>query len=185
MIRLSRFVLPALVITFVAGTAAWLLNRKSDAPASSPSGPAKAVPASFASQAAVLNLTPDREAHLDMGMLGLGSIRELALTLNQKGQGKIRQVESSCSCLQTLGAPAGEDASPLLKARYMAVRPGPVEVNLAFSRTGADGREEILTAKVTGTVGGGDPAWSEQLVEMVKAPPPPKPELDETGVVSA
>lgn len=137
----------------------------------------------------MLKLSETHPAALEMGLLGLGSILELNLTLQPDGTGALTQVESSCSCLQPLsqpGAGSGEGKPQILRARYMAVRPGAVDVTLAFVRKGMDGKEQILSARVTGTVGAGDAALADRLAEMVKSPLPPRAVAqDETGLVSA
>jgi rhodanese-related sulfurtransferase len=135
----------------------------------------------------VLKLSENSPAPLEMGLLGLGSILELDLTLQPEGSGGLTEVESSCSCLQPLSQPGAfaEGQPQRLRARYMAVRPGPVDVTLAFGRKEADGKEQILSARVTGTVGAGDAALADRLAEMVKSPLPPRMAQDETGVVTA
>ncbi|MES2707069.1 MAG: rhodanese-like domain-containing protein [Verrucomicrobiota bacterium] len=183
MIRIHKYLLPAAVVLGM-GTAVFLAVRKSPSP---PVAQAQVEAASFTRQAAALKPGNGSAAEVNLGLLGLGSIRELDLTLNFEGTAGIQQVESSCSCLQPLGGPRAlaDGKTQNLQARYMAVRPGPVDVTLAFSRTGADGKEEILTARVTGTVAAGDTALAERLAEMVKAPLPPRADRDESGVVSA
>lgn len=179
----KKFSFPAAAVTLVLGFAAFWALKKS--PALRPV-PRAEVAASFVSQSAVLPLREDSPA-VEIGLLGLGSIRGLDLTLSPEDAGGITQVESSCSCLQPLGLPrpSSDGKSRILRARYLAVRPGPVDVTLAFSRRSVDGKEELLTAQVTGTVAGGDAAVAEHLAEMVKTPMPPPPDNDGTGVVDA
>lgn len=144
--------------------------------------------ASFEKQAANLDPGKSGAAPLDLGEMGLGSIRELVLTLESGSvPNGFERVESSCSCLQPLTQPTlfSVGNPQHVRARYLAVRSGPIDVTLAFSRRNPEGKEEILTARVTGKVAEGDESLSTQLTEMVKTPLPARPASDPVGVVSA
>jgi rhodanese-related sulfurtransferase len=106
---------------------------------------------------------------LDLGSLPLGSIHEIDFSVAQMPQGRAGAVESSCSCLQPLGWEEGRSPGvPALRARYFAVRPGPIDVQLAVNRPGGGDRPAIV--RITGEVLPGDPDLSGRLSELVRVP---------------
>jgi rhodanese-related sulfurtransferase len=105
----------------------------------------------------------------DLGRLPLGSITELTFTVEQMKPGRPGAVESSCSCLQPLGWEDGSSPGiPAIRARYFAVRPGPIDVQLAVNAP--EGNGPPATVRVTGEVLPGDPAMAANLSELVRLP---------------
>lgn len=105
----------------------------------------------------------------DLGQLSLGSIKELTFTVEGMKPGRPGAVESSCSCLQPLGWEDGPSPGlPAIRVRYFAVRPGPIEVQLAVNAPGGGGPP--ATVRVTGAVLPGDPALAANLSDLVRLP---------------
>lgn len=115
-----------------------------------------------------LNLMATEEPVIDLGNMPLGAVRDLKFDLAGLEGGQVKEVQSSCSCLQTMG-PASAQPS-VLEGRYFAVRAGRVDVSLAFSRVDAAGKPGIFTARIIGGVLPGDEALAARLTEFTKHP---------------
>lgn len=120
-----------------------------------------------------------------LGELTLGSIH--LLRLNAGPAAPVHSVAGSCSCLQILSIPA-ETTAPGegdITVRYLAVRPGAIDVALAISHLNSDGKEQIQTLRLTGSVGPGDTARAAALDALLKTPLLIPPAKDLSGVVTA
>ena len=126
----------------------------------------------FATLTERINLNDPHAKTINLGQMPLGAIRELRLDISGLDNGALKEVQSSCSCVQFARLPVDRPTSGfLLDARYFAVRAGLVDVTVAMNQVDALGKSSIVTVRMVGEVAPGDAARSAQLVELVKTPP--------------
>ncbi len=125
----------------------------------------------FATQTGTIHLSDPNSTTIQLGILPLGAIRELEIEISGSKGGTLREVQSSCSCLQLASLPKDLPTSNFtLNARYFAVATGGVDVTVAMDQIDASGTSRIATFRMVGEVMPGDAARSAQLTELVKTP---------------
>lgn len=140
----------------------------------------------FASQTEIIDLGDPNSRTVNLGRMPLGAIRDLEIRISGLHGSNLKEVQSSCSCLQFAALPPTSPTSDLsLNARYFGVGAGVVDVAVAANQIDASGKSRIVTFRIVGEVMPGDAARSAQLTELVKTPPLYNNQADPAMFVSA